>query len=153
MEDQLRLLLNKDNLTDESILQIIHSYIAIGSSRNEEKIKEYLSEIRQKLSSYQKSYSKFLILGLEGAAAFYLNDYKNAESKLNEALLGGESSLPKDYVGFLRITLGTNYRSLGITDLAVENLIIATELIDKKGLFQRYYLLSYYQLGLKYIWI
>ena len=130
------------------ILELGAQFIVVSASSNPSQINHYLLKVSTVLEKHTDvALVQPLLAGIEGVAFFYLTKYKKAEQKLLMALDQIQINTPDDVEGFVRCMLGANYRSLGEIDLAVENELLATSLLDKNGLFKIYYAYSYYQLG------
>ena len=147
-DDQLDRLIASQEIDQDTILQLGARFITISASSNADQIQYYFDKVRGILQQHPDDVITLpLLTGIEGVTLFYLTQYEEAEQKLNEALTLIKEETPSDIEGFIRMALGANYRSLGQIDLAVENLLLAPNLLDKDGYFKIYYAYSLYQLG------
>ena len=149
MSQLLEELLEKTNTDPGDLLHLTAVFIENAASSNKVQIDHYHDLITKLFIEHTNnspiiSPMKALV---DGFSNFYLTNYTQAKENLEGGINLFKTGFPTDILGAMHMGLGAVYRSLGEIDLAVENEIIATEILNPNGYFGITYAYAFYQLG------
>ena len=155
-EEPLKKILESASVDNKQLEHLVASYLSLITSSNQHWIDYYKEAVGNTVSKWRGKYetANALYFIAQGYTQYFLTNYNEALASFSTVFDNcNDTEIFKDIKGLAFMGTGISYRSLGFIDKAMENIILGSKNIDKKGLFREWSGYSYYQLGEIHVFI